>query len=776
MPTLPDASALGELPTPQPATGVAQIQPGSPHLLLHAGAFFERAGGELDQAANVIQQTNLKYDNLAAEDASNQLSAQRMDLEWGPNGFRNVMGKGVTDPAYTKDYVQRLRDASSGISDGLANDQQRRLFQMRADARATEFRGQLLQHQSQQTQVFQKNVFDSTVSTELANIASHPEYESGEDSKLGNQAMQFSVPRINAAIDAQFGGKVDEATLNQIKDQHLGMAWASRVQATSYDSPWAAYHMLRDHAEQMAMLPGYERLNREVLQATDNVTQRDIANKIISGFKPTSPTQLTPGLQNRPPYEAVIQHLESGNQGDYDASGRILTSAKGAIGRMQVMPDTLANPGFGIEPARDDSPQETARVGREVVGALTAKYDNPALVYAAYNAGTGKVDQWLAKYGDPRLGHLSTQDWVDKIPFPETKDYVQKGLRASGMENYAPQQSSNPTARDLASQLPQYVQAAHDLGAQLHPGNPAFADGLSARVETLGRLAVQQQKAGQDANADTVISALRGQQPDGSDAPKTMDELLASPQNRAAYNASSEQFKYSVQQRLAKGDKTLDANSYGLWSGLYGDAMNPETRDKFLATDLGSMYGKMPDHLLMGLREMQGKLGSRELQDEERDKNHIQALQIAEQQISRIGGPRVPKESDPEDGSVKQNWRNYTGLLLNAVDQFHTDNKRWPSPSETFDIGSKMTAQVQVPGRFFGTNTTPAWRVGEKIPADARAGLTASLAKKFGTQPTELDLNQAYMIMLQKQAAAAVTAAQSARKPAVSGADIDISP
>jgi soluble lytic murein transglycosylase len=48
-----------------------------------------------------------------------------------------------------------------------------------------------------------------------------------------------------------------------------------------------------------------------------------------------------------------------------------------------------------------------------------------AMAFAAYNAGPGRVAQWIAAYGDPRKG-ADPVDWVERIPFDETRDYVQR--------------------------------------------------------------------------------------------------------------------------------------------------------------------------------------------------------------------------------------------------------------------------------------------------------------------------------------------------------------
>ena len=51
-----------------------------------------------------------------------------------------------------------------------------------------------------------------------------------------------------------------------------------------------------------------------------------------------------------------------------------------------------------------------------------------ALAIASYNAGPGRVRQWLAEYGDPRGGKIDMVDWIETIPIDETRLYVQRVL------------------------------------------------------------------------------------------------------------------------------------------------------------------------------------------------------------------------------------------------------------------------------------------------------------------------------------------------------------
>lgn len=97
-------------------------------------------------------------------------------------------------------------------------------------------------------------------------------------------------------------------------------------------------------------------------------------------------------------------------------------SPKGARGLMQVMPATARDPGFGIRPS-NGTPQDDVRLGREYRAAMQRRYGgDPAKMWAAYNAGPGRVDEALRKYGDRWLGAMPA----------ETRNYVAQNLRALG--------------------------------------------------------------------------------------------------------------------------------------------------------------------------------------------------------------------------------------------------------------------------------------------------------------------------------------------------------
>ena len=118
-----------------------------------------------------------------------------------------------------------------------------------------------------------------------------------------------------------------------------------------------------------------------------------------------------------PSTESLISHIlkkESGGK-DFDKKGNPLTSSSGAKFAMQVLPSTARDPGFGIKPAKGETPEEYNRVGRELAVALLNKYKNPVHAAAAYNAGSGTIDKWLAQGADPARLPKETQGYIQGI-------------------------------------------------------------------------------------------------------------------------------------------------------------------------------------------------------------------------------------------------------------------------------------------------------------------------------------------------------------------------
>ena len=107
-------------------------------------------------------------------------------------------------------------------------------------------------------------------------------------------------------------------------------------------------------------------------------------------------------------------------------------SPAGARGLMQLMPATAAGVAQRLgEPASLNALTADAaynmRLGTDYLRGLLDRFDGALpLALAGYNAGPSRVAEWLAAHGDPALGEVDMIDWIELIPFSETRNYVQR--------------------------------------------------------------------------------------------------------------------------------------------------------------------------------------------------------------------------------------------------------------------------------------------------------------------------------------------------------------
>jgi soluble lytic murein transglycosylase len=107
-------------------------------------------------------------------------------------------------------------------------------------------------------------------------------------------------------------------------------------------------------------------------------------------------------------------------------------SSAGAKGLMQLIASTAkqtaerAGVGFDENRLLNDA-AFNAQIGAAHLGKLLADHGGSyILTFAAYNAGSRKVQDWIEAYGDPRKPGVDPVDWIERIPFTETRNYVQR--------------------------------------------------------------------------------------------------------------------------------------------------------------------------------------------------------------------------------------------------------------------------------------------------------------------------------------------------------------
>jgi soluble lytic murein transglycosylase len=139
-----------------------------------------------------------------------------------------------------------------------------------------------------------------------------------------------------------------------------------------------------------------------------------------------------------PEYRAIGPGVEPGivyavARQESGLNPRAISSA-GALGLMQVTPAAARSIAARFRTAYDekrllDDETYNAQLGAAELGDLIKHYRGSYILsFVGYNAGRGRVNDWIAKYRDPRDPKIDPIDWVERIPLSETRNYVQRVL------------------------------------------------------------------------------------------------------------------------------------------------------------------------------------------------------------------------------------------------------------------------------------------------------------------------------------------------------------
>jgi len=162
----------------------------------------------------------------------------------------------------------------------------------------------------------------------------------------------------------------------------------------------------------MGLKAGYEYLTKDDEVDNTIIPQQDLYNAFIKDAP--NPQYLTGD-----PYIDNIMRIESGGRD-------VVNDTTGANGPMQVLPATLRDPGYGVEPAKDDSVEERIRVGADYFNAMKEVFDGDILnATIAFNLGPGATKTWLQAGGTAE--ELVKIQSSDGRPVGQTAlEYIQK--------------------------------------------------------------------------------------------------------------------------------------------------------------------------------------------------------------------------------------------------------------------------------------------------------------------------------------------------------------
>ncbi|WP_406873892.1 lytic transglycosylase domain-containing protein [Aminobacter sp. P9b] len=242
--------------------------------------------------------------------------------------------------------------------------------------------------------------------------------------RIGRKALNVAYPAPSAA---------DRQTFTQRE----AVSAITRLEGAGY--PVYAEMLYRDLAAQMNS-PGELALLAVMAEKQDNhylalrvgkiAAQRGLDVGALS-----HPVGVIPVTANISGSGKALAYAIARQESEFKVSA---VSRAGARGLLQLMPGTAKDLAkkAGMAYSQDRLTSDAgynATLGANFLGQQLGRFNGSyVLTFAGYNAGPRRADQWIARYGDPRGRDIDTVvDWIERIPFSETRSYVQRV-----MENY----------------------------------------------------------------------------------------------------------------------------------------------------------------------------------------------------------------------------------------------------------------------------------------------------------------------------------------------------
>ena len=167
-------------------------------------------------------------------------------------------------------------------------------------------------------------------------------------------------------------------------------------------------------------------------------------------FRTYYPLELPHNIKFNNKFEKILPLSIIRRESEFDPE---VISPVGARGLMQLMPKTAQEMAgkIGVPYSRKrliSDPTYNVRLGIAYLNELSERFGgNIILVAAAYNAGPTRLDRWLTMFGDPRSENIDVIDWIEDIPYRETRNYVMRV--AESFLPYEARLKGAPVRKDL---------------------------------------------------------------------------------------------------------------------------------------------------------------------------------------------------------------------------------------------------------------------------------------------------------------------------------------
>lgn len=632
---------------------------------------------------------------------------ERATLHDPQNGAVAKLGRDAFD--LPKSVPESFDKFAGKLGEGVGSPRARNAIQEMVASRRDQAARFVDRHAFQQKQVFEEGQLNADVDSGLNRAALLAD---AGDLATARAETQLVQTRVTGFMKSR--GKSEEEIATKVREIGSKAAITTINVLLEKDKPMEAEAYLKANASGMRvedMLRAQSVVSKAVDARQALVVAQDVVATVLKpAIEPTDFGRLAnlAGV-DMPKLTGAVMQAESGGK-RYAKDGQLLTSPKGAQGEMQVMPGTAKSPGYGVAPAKDGSPDELARVGRDYLGAMVKEFKGDLrMALAAYNAGPGAVQDAVKSHGE---------NWLAKMP-AETQGYVAKITKAYGDGGGAP---AMPTLASLHDQV----------RAKIPPDQPQrrklALDAVTQQYET----ELKAKKQGEDeatAEAMRWLSSNGGrfsEMPAGLRAnvpPKEVDNLMTYGQKVAKGDDITNPVVF---QRLATDDKFLkgmsDAEFYRVSQQL------SQADQQQMALRRGNLLnkeqpaGQKPDNL---------------------DTTAVNS--ILNNRLQQIGVDPTPKDGAPamRVGAIRK-------FVWDSVLQAQlASGKRFSDAEMTSTIDKLFATNVTFQTSFLGINTGSesqrllGMQAGD-IPGDVRKRLKDDFKANGISDPTDADILGAY--------------------------------
>lgn len=465
-----------QLRTVEMQAAMPRVDPGA--QAANFGQAAQRAGAAaMDMELEALKQAN----QLRVDDALNKALEAEMRLAYDKDvGYTSRRGESALPSKDGKllsdEYDEAFGKVAEEIGAGLGNDYQRQAFGQAIAKRRAQFRAGAMKHEADEFRTYTLSVREGTVATRMQQIG-----------------LNYNNPEvIDEAITSIRAATYDAAKL-QGKSAEWADAQARKMASNAHKTAIAAALQNNDvaYADRYLKRYGKDMEADDLLQATGLITKEmdlrvgtSAATELMGRWAP----KIVPGDMDR--LANIVMGIESAGR-RYDASGKLIegpaTKYGTAKGEMQVLDGTNRDPGYGVKPAADDSPEERARVGRDYLAAMVREYDGDvSKALAAYNWGPGNLDKAVKEHGP---------NWLQNAP-EETRNYVERGVREFGA---GAGRGKRPSLAEIKADL---------RGDPLLAGNPARLKAAEEAAEKQYRDIEAAEKQATDEALDTAYRGL----------------------------------------------------------------------------------------------------------------------------------------------------------------------------------------------------------------------------------------------------------------------------